>query len=80
VITLEDLLLTRLDDCTRSRGIQHAREANDHLIVSTWFLQGLKGSDTLERVLQQGLVESVDSLIPWKKLEEFSCPYFTFRI
>jgi hypothetical protein len=31
------------------------------------------------RVLQQGLVESVDSSIPLK-IGEFCCPYFTFRI
>jgi hypothetical protein len=49
-------------------------------MVSTWFLQGPKGSDTLAQVVQRGLVESADSSIPQKKLEESSCPYFTFRI
>jgi hypothetical protein len=38
--------------------------AKDHLIVSTWFLRGPRGSDTLARVLQRGLGESADSLIP----------------
>jgi hypothetical protein len=27
----------------------------DHLVVSTWFLRGPRGSDTLARVLQRGL-------------------------
>jgi hypothetical protein len=31
-------------------------------------------------ILQQGLVESVDSSIHQEKLEKSSCPYFTFRI
>jgi hypothetical protein len=48
--------------------------------VSTYFLRGPSGSDTLARVLQQGLAESADSSIPQEKLEESSCPYFTFRI
>jgi hypothetical protein len=38
------------------------------------------GSDTLAWVLQRGLVESADSSTLEKKLEEFSCPYFTFHI
>jgi hypothetical protein len=42
--------------------------AKDHLVVSTWFLQGPRGSDTLARVLQRGLVESADSSIPRKKI------------
>jgi hypothetical protein len=37
--------------------------------VSTWFLRGPRGSDTLARVLQRGLVESADSSIPREKLE-----------
>jgi hypothetical protein len=48
--------------------------------VSPWFLQGQRWSDTLAQVLQQGLVKNVDSSIPREKLEESSCPYFTFRI
>jgi hypothetical protein len=43
-------------------------------------LRGPWGSDTLARVLQRGLVESVDSSIHLEKLEEFSCPNFTFSI
>jgi hypothetical protein len=27
--------------------------AKDHLVVSTWFLRGPRGSDTLARVLQE---------------------------
>jgi hypothetical protein len=46
--------------------------AKDNLIVSTWFLRGLRESDTLARVLQQGLRKSADSSIPWEKLEESS--------
>jgi hypothetical protein len=42
--------------------------AKDHLVVSTWFLRGPRGSDTLARVLQQGLGESADSSIPREKL------------
>jgi hypothetical protein len=39
--------------------------------VSTWSLQGLRGNDVLVRVLQRGLVESVDSPIPWEKWRNF---------
>jgi hypothetical protein len=39
-------------------------QQNDHLIVSTWSLRGLRENYTLARVLQQGLVESTDSPIP----------------
>jgi hypothetical protein len=42
--------------------------AKDHLIVSTWFLRGPRGSDTLARVLQQGLGKSADSSIPREKI------------
>jgi hypothetical protein len=71
VITSKDLLVTRLDGCTRSGGIHRIGEAKDHLIVSTWFLRGPRESDTLARVLQRGLVESADSSIPrknWRSL------------
>jgi hypothetical protein len=54
--------------------------AKDHLIVSTWFLRGPRGSDTLARVLQQGLGKSADSSIPREKLEESSKLCFTFHI
>jgi hypothetical protein len=37
--------------------------------VSTWFLQGPRGSDTLARVLQQGLGKSADSLIPQRRCD-----------
>jgi hypothetical protein len=59
--------------------IHRTGEAKDHLIVSTWFLRGPRGSDTVARVLPRGLVESANSLIHWENLEEFSCPYITFR-
>jgi hypothetical protein len=42
--------------------------------VTTWSLRGPRGNDTLARVLERGLVESVDSLISRGKMEEFSCP------
>jgi hypothetical protein len=42
--------------------------AKDHLVVSTWFLRGPRGSDTLAWVLQRGLVESADSSIPREKI------------
>jgi hypothetical protein len=42
--------------------------ANDHLILSTWFLREPRGSDTLARVLQRGLGKSVDSSIPRQKI------------
>jgi hypothetical protein len=74
VITLDDLLVARLDGSTWSRGIHRTREAKHHLIVSTWFLRGPRGSDTLARVLQQGLVESADSSIPWEKWRSFFVP------
>jgi hypothetical protein len=80
VITPEDLLVTRLGDCTRSWGIHRAEEAKDHLIVNTWFLWGPRRSDTLARVLQRGLGKSADSSIPQEKMEESSYHYFTFRI
>jgi hypothetical protein len=80
MITPDDLLMTWLDGYARPWGIHHVREAKDHLIVSTWFLWGPRGSNTLTGVLQRGLVESVDSSIPREILEESSCPYFTFCI
>jgi hypothetical protein len=43
-------------------------------------LRGPRGSDTLAWVLQRGIGKSTDSSIPRKKLEESSCPYFTFCI
>jgi hypothetical protein len=55
----------------RSKASSHS----EHLVLAR-----TKGSDTLTQVLQQGLVKSVDSLIPLEKLEESSCPYFTFHI
>jgi hypothetical protein len=70
----------RLGDCTRSSGIHRVGEAKDHLIASTWSLRGLRGSDTLARVLQRGLVESADSPIPREKLGGVFLPLFTFRI
>jgi hypothetical protein len=79
VITLEDLLVTRLvivsgRERSTARGV-----AKDHLIVSTWFLRGPRGSDTLARVLQRGLGESADSLIPREKLESYKL-CFAFHI
>jgi hypothetical protein len=55
-------------DCKRSCGIHRAGVAKDHLILSTWFLRGPRGGDTLARVLQRGLGKSADSLIPWEKI------------
>jgi hypothetical protein len=55
----------------RGKGPPHS----EHLVLAR-----TKGNDTLAWVLQQGLVESADSSIPREKLEESSCPYFTFRI
>jgi hypothetical protein len=75
----EDLVGDPTQVCKRSRGIHRAGVAKDHLVVSTWFLRGPRGSDTLARVLQRGLVESADSSIPREKLEESSKPCFTFR-
>jgi hypothetical protein len=80
VIAPKDLLVTRFDDCMRSWGIHRTGEAKNHLIVSTWFLRGPRGSDTIAWVLRRELVESSDSSIPREKLEESSCPYFTFCI
>jgi hypothetical protein len=40
----------------------------DYLIVSTWFLRGPRGSDTLAWVLQRGLGKSADSSIPRQKI------------
>jgi hypothetical protein len=47
---------------------------SEHLVLAR-----TKGSDTLVRVIQRGLVESADSSIPREKLEESSKPCFTFR-
>jgi hypothetical protein len=79
VITVKILLVTRLKFVSGREGIHRAGVAKDHLVVSTWFLRGPRGSDTLARVLQRGLEESVDSLIPREKLEESSKPCFTSR-
>jgi hypothetical protein len=54
-------------DYKRSWGIHRAGVAKDHLIVSNWFLRGLRGSDTLARVLQRGLGKSADYSIPRQK-------------
>jgi hypothetical protein len=54
-------------DCKRPWGIHRAGVTKDHLIVSTWFLRGPRGSDTLAQVLQRGLGKSVDSSIPRQK-------------
>jgi hypothetical protein len=40
----------------------------------TWFLRGLRGSDTLARVLQRELVESVDSSIHRENWSSFLVP------
>jgi hypothetical protein len=55
----------------RGKGSFHS----EHLVLAR-----TKQSDTLAWVLQRGLGESADSSIPQEKLEESSCPYFTFCI
>jgi len=54
--------------CERLWAIHRAGEAKDQPVESTWSLRRSRGSYTLARVLQQGLVESADSPIPQEKL------------
>jgi hypothetical protein len=64
--------VTRLKFISGREASTASGGAKDHLVVSTWFLRGPRGSDTLARVLQRGLLESADSSIPREKLEESS--------
>ena len=47
-------------------------------VESTWALRGSKGSKTLARVLQRGLVESGDSPIPRQNIAEHFLPLLLY--
>jgi len=50
--------------CERLWAIHRDGVSKNQPVESTWSLHGPRGSKTLVRVLQRGLVESGDSLIP----------------
>jgi len=56
--------------CERFWAIHHDGVLKNQLIESTWSLCGPRGSKTLARVLQRGLVESDDSPIPQQNITE----------
>jgi len=65
--------------CERFWAIHRDVVSKNQPVESTWSLHGPRGSKTLARVLQQGLVESGDSLIPRQNIVAFLLLYsFTF--
>ena len=54
------------------------RDGVSQSIESTWSLHGPRGSKTLARVLQRGLVESGDSPIPRQNIAEHFLPLLLY--
>jgi len=60
--------------CERFWAIHRDEVSKNQPVDSTWSLRGLRGSKTLARVLQRGLVESGDSPIPRQNIAEHFLP------
>ena len=56
--------------CERFWAIHRNGVSKNQPVESTWSLRGPRGSKTLAQVLQRGLVESGDSLIPRQNIVE----------
>ena len=56
--------------CERFWAIHRDGVSKNQPVESTWSLRGPRGSKTLARVLQRGLVESGDSPIPRENIAE----------
>ena len=60
--------------CERFWAIHRDRVSKNQPVESTWSLRGSRGSKTLARVLQRGLVKSGDSPIPRQNIAEHFLP------
>ena len=64
--------------CERFWAIHRDGVSKNQPVESTWSLRGPRGSKTLARVLQRGLVESGDSPIPRQNIAEHFLPLLLY--
>jgi len=64
--------------CERFWAIHHDGVSKNEPVESTWSLRVPRGSKTLARVLQRGLVECGDSPIPRQNIAEHFLPLLLY--
>ena len=64
--------------CERFWAIHRDGVSKNQLVEITWSLRGPRGSKTLARVLQRGLVESGNSPIPQQNIAEHFIPLLLY--
>jgi len=64
--------------CEQFWAIHRDGVSKNQPVESTWSLHGPRGSKTLVRVLQRGLVESDDSPIPRQNIAEHFLPLLLY--
>ena len=64
--------------CEQFWAIHHDEVSKNQPVESTWSLCGPRGSKTLARVLQRGLLESGDSPMPQQNIAEHFLPLILY--